>query len=70
MKLLPLTAGDGRGRFVSARRAVFQGERLAIQRLDDDRRFLRRHRAGDVAISVLFAVLLTVDAAAAAGGHR
>jgi len=70
MKLLPLTAGDGRGRFVSARRAVFRGERLAIQRFYYDRRFLRLHRGGDVAFSVLFAVLFTVYAAAAAGALR
>lgn len=65
-----LAAGDGLGRFVSIVLAVFWGARLAIQRLYYDREFLRQHRAGDVAFSVIFAVLFTVYAAAAAGALR
>jgi len=65
-----LAAGDGLGRVVSAVLAVFWGARLTIQRFYYDRRFLRLHRGGDVAFSVLFAVLFTVYAAAAAGALR
>jgi len=65
-----LAAGDGLGCVVSVVLAVFWGARLAIQRLYYDRRFLRQHRGGDIAFSVLFAVLFTVYAAAAAGALR
>jgi len=63
--------GDGRlGRCLSAVLALFWGARLAVQRLYYDREFLRLHRAGDVAFSMIFAFLAGVYAASAAGVLR
>ena len=64
-----LSAG-GLGRFLSAVLAIFWGVRLAVQRLYYDRDFLRHHRAGDVAFSLVFAFLTGVYAASAAGAFR
>jgi len=65
-----LTGDRGLGRFFSGVLAVFWGARLAVQRLYYDREFLRRHRAGDVAFSLVFAFLCAVYAASAAGVLR
>ena len=65
-----LTGGGGLGRFLSGVLAVFWGARLAVQRLYYDREFLRHHRAGDAAFSLIFAFLCTVYAASAAGVLR
>ena len=48
----------------------FWGARLAVQRLYDEREFLRAHRWGDVCFSAIFAALSGITAAAAAGGLR
>jgi hypothetical protein len=64
-------SGDGAlGRFLSGVLALFWGARLVVQRFYYDREFLRRHRAGDVLFTVLFAFLAGVYAAAAAGALR
>ncbi len=55
------------GRFLSGVLALFWGARLAVQRFYYDRDFLRRHRAGDVAFSLVFGYLAAVYAASAAG---
>jgi hypothetical protein len=65
-----LSAGGGLGRFLSGVLAIFWGARLAVQRLYYDREFLRHHRAGDVAFSLIFAFLSAVYAASAAGVLR
>jgi hypothetical protein len=65
-----LTGSSGLGRFLSGVLAVFWGVRLAVQRLYYDREFLRRHRGGDVAFSLIFAFLCAVYAASAAGVLR
>lgn len=65
-----LSDGSGLGRFLSAVLAVFWAVRLAVQRLYYDRVFLRNHRAGDVAFSLIFAFLAGVYAASAAGVLR
>ena len=65
-----LTGGGGLGRFLSGVLALFWGGRLAVQRLYYDREFLRLHRAGDVAFSLVFAFLSGVYAASAAGVLR
>lgn len=65
-----LSGGGALGRFLSGVLAVFWGARLIVQRFYYDREFLRRHRAGDVAFSVLFAFLAGVYAASAAGVLR
>ena len=65
-----LSGGGALGRFLSGVLAVFWGVRLVVQRFYYDREFLRRHRAGDVAFSVLFAFLAGVYAASAAGVLR
>ncbi len=62
--------GGGLGRFLSGVLAIFWGARLAVQRLYYDREFLRHHRAGDVAFSLVFAFLCAVYAASAAGVLR
>ena len=62
--------GGGLGRFLSGVLAIFWGARLAVQRLYYDREFLRHHRAGDVAFSLVFAFLCGVYAASAAGVLR
>jgi len=65
-----LSGGAGLGRFLSAVLAVFWGARLVVQRFYYDRAFLRSHRAGDVAFSLIFAFLTGVYAASAAGALR
>lgn len=65
-----LIAGEGLGSFFSWVLAIFWGARLLIQRFYYDRAFLRQHRAGDAAFTLVFAFLFTVYAAAAAGGLR
>jgi len=65
-----LSGGGGLGRFLSGVLALFWGARLAVQRLYYDREFLRHHRAGDVAFSLIFAFLSGVYAASAAGALR
>ena len=65
-----LAAGAGLGRFLSCMLAVFWGARLIVQRFYYDRLFLRNHRAGDVAFSLVFAFLTGVYAASAAGALR
>ena len=65
-----LSGGGGLGRFLSGVLALFWGARLAVQRLYYDREFLRLHRAGDVAFSLIFAFLSGTYAAAAAGFLR
>ena len=62
-----LSAGGGLGRFLSAVLALFWGLRLVVQRLYYDPDFLRSHRAGDIAFSLVFAFLTGVYAASAAG---
>jgi hypothetical protein len=64
-------SGDGKlGRFLSAVLALFWGARLAVQRLYYDQEFMRLHRAGDVAFTLIFAFLSGVYAASAAGVLR
>jgi hypothetical protein len=65
-----LAGGAGLGRFLSSVLAVFWGARLIVQRFYYDRLFLRNHRAGDVAFSLVFAFLTGVYAASAAGAFR
>jgi len=65
-----LAGGSGMGRFFSAVLAVFWGARLLVQRFYYDRVFLRNHRAGDVAFSLVFTFLTGVYAASAAGALR
>ena len=65
-----LSGGSGLGRFLSAVLALFWGARLLVQRFYYDRAFLRNHRAGDVAFSLIFAFLTGVYAASAAGALR
>jgi hypothetical protein len=65
-----LAGGAGLGRFLSTVLAAFWGARLIVQRFYYDRVFLRNHRAGDVAFSLLFAFLTGVYAASAAGALR
>ena len=65
-----LAGGAGLGRFLSTVLAAFWGVRLIVQRFYYDRIFLRNHRAGDVAFSLLFAFLTGVYAASAAGALR
>lgn len=65
-----LAGGAGLGRFLSLVLAVFWGARLLVQRFYYDRFFLRNHRAGDVAFSLVFAFLTGVYAASAAGALR
>ena len=62
-----LCGGGGLGRFLSAVLALFWGARLGVQRFYYDRAFLRRHRAGDLAFSLIFAFLFGAYAASAAG---
>jgi hypothetical protein len=50
--------------------AVFWGGRLAVQRLYYDPLVLRRHRAADVAFTLVFAYLTTVYALSSAGALR
>jgi len=65
-----LAGGAGLGRCLSAILAVFWGGRFLVQRFYYDRAFLRSHRAGDVAFSLIFAFLTGVYAASAAGALR
>ena len=65
-----LAGGAGLGRFLSAVLAVFWGARLLVQRCYYDRVFLRHHRAGDVAFSLIFTFLTGAYAASAAGVLR
>ena len=65
-----LAGGAGLGRFLSTVLAAFWGVRLIVQRFYYDRIFLRNHRAGDVAFSLIFAFLTGVYAASAAGALR
>jgi hypothetical protein len=65
-----LAGGAGLGRFLSAVLAVFWGARFVVQRFYYDRVFLRNHRAGDVAFSLIFAFLAGAYAASAAGVLR
>ncbi|MBI3858052.1 MAG: hypothetical protein HY293_20420 [Planctomycetes bacterium] len=65
-----LSGGAGLGRVLSAVLALFWGARFVVQRFYYDRDFLRRHRAGDVAFSLIFAFLSGVYAASAAGALR
>lgn len=65
-----LSGGGPLGRCLSAVLALFWGARLVVQRFYYDREFLRRHRAGDVLFSFVFAFLAGVYAAAAAGVLR
>jgi hypothetical protein len=62
-----LSGGGGLGRFLSLVLAVFWAARLGVQRLYYDPAFLRRHRAGDVVFTLIFAFLSGVYAASAAG---
>jgi hypothetical protein len=62
-----LSRGGGMGRFLSLVLALFWGLRLGVQRLYYDPDFLRHHRAGDIAFSLIFAFLSGVYAASAAG---
>src|SRR5882672_6180057 len=61
-----LTGDHPLGRLVSVMLAVFWGVRVAVQRTYYDREFLRRHRAGDVAFTLIFTFLFAVYAASAA----
>jgi hypothetical protein len=65
-----LAGGAGLGRFLSGVLALFWGARLLVQRFYYDRTFLRSHRMGDVAFSVMFAFLTGVYAASAAGALK
>jgi hypothetical protein len=65
-----LTGGGGLGRFLSGVLALFWGARLAVQRLYYDRDFLRHHRTGDIAFSLIFGFLCAIYAASAAGVLR
>lgn len=65
-----LSGGGLLGRFLSGVLALFWGVRLIVQRFYYDREFLRRHRAGDVAFSLIFAFLSGVYAASAVGVLR
>jgi hypothetical protein len=58
------------GRAVAATLSLFWGARLAVQRFYYDANFLRQHRAGDVAFSLVFAFLCGAYAAGAAGALR
>ena len=65
-----LSGGGRLGNFLSAVLALFWGARLGVQRFYYDPEFLRHHRAGDVAFSLIFAFLFGVYAASAAGAFR
>ena len=65
-----LSGGAALGRFLSGVLALFWGARLVVQRFYYDREFLRRHRAGDVCFSLVFAFLAGVYAASAAGALK
>jgi hypothetical protein len=65
-----LSGGEGLGRAFSGALALFWGIRLAVQRLYYDPDFLRQHRPGDLAFSLIFAFRSGTYAASAAGALR